>query len=171
MIAVKKMTTKIKIIIISAVIFVIITSALIINKERMSAKANSTNFSAIPVTVVQMKKQISRENLSFVGSVMPDNEVFVISETQGKVLDINMKIGTFVEKNTVIAYIDDEMRQAAFLTAKTAYEKAKKDLERAGNLYKQQYISDADFENVRLNATNSESQFIIARKQDKRNHK
>ena len=51
------------------------------------------------------------------------------------------------------------------MTAKANYEKAKKDLERGETVYKENYISDADIENIRLAATNAEAQFIVAQKQ------
>jgi RND family efflux transporter MFP subunit len=155
---------KTKIIIGISIFIIIILIILGINKYRMISKSAEEKFSALPVTVSEVKKQIVTENLTIIGTVLPDNEVTVVSETQGEVLDIKVKVGTPVSKETIIAYIDDELLSAAFITAKTAYEKAAKDFERATTLHKQQYLSDSDFENARLNSKNAEAQFIAARK-------
>jgi RND family efflux transporter MFP subunit len=162
---VKKTTSKRRVILIIVAAIAAVLLILFFNKSRMNAKNTEVKFSALPVSVVEMKKEIIKENLSVIGSIVPENEVAVISETQGKVIDLKIKVGSYVTKDSIIAYIEDELKQAAFMTAKASFEKSKKDLERMENLYKEKYISDSDIENARLNLTNAESQFIVARKQ------
>ena len=119
----------------------------------------------LPVTVVNLKKQTIDEVLSIVGTVQADNEVTVISETQGKVLNIYFKIGDYVNSNAVISQIEDEIKQAGFMTAKANCDKAKKDMERAEAVFKENFISESDMENARVASTNADAQLIIAQKQ------
>jgi membrane fusion protein (multidrug efflux system) len=160
-----KIPAKIKLIAAIAVILILLSSALVINREKMSSKAVEEKSSAIPVKVTTMKSQMKSENISSLGTVLADNDVMVISETQGRVLKVLVKAGDQIEKGAVLANIDDELRLAAYLSAKGIYEKAKKDLERLSNLYKENYLSDSDMENAKLAAINAEAQFIVAQRQ------
>ena len=161
----KKISTKVKLSAVAAVILIVITSALVINKEKMSSKVDDTKLSSIPVNVTKMKIQTVTEKISSVGTILADNDVTIISETQGKVLKVHVKAGDKVESGTLIVTIDDELKLAAYLTAKGMHEKADLDLARLTKLHKENFVSDSDFENAKLNATNARAQFIVAQRQ------
>ncbi|KAF0138191.1 MAG: RND family efflux transporter MFP subunit, partial [Stygiobacter sp.] len=66
---------------------------------------------------------------------------------------------------SVLIEVDSELREAGYKAAKVAYEKAKKDLERFENLYKENSISESQIEQSRWGFQSAEAQYIVARRQ------
>ncbi|KAB2922220.1 MAG: efflux RND transporter periplasmic adaptor subunit [Bacteroidetes bacterium] len=127
-----------------------------------SGNAISTSSS---VSVVTAKKQSLSEQLSLVGTIAANNDVVVLSETQGRVTKVFAEVGDQLKAGEVIAEVDSEMKEAAYKAASMTYEKAKKDLERFEALYKEGSIPESQIEQARWNHQNAESQFIVARRQ------
>jgi RND family efflux transporter MFP subunit len=143
----------------------IIIIILFLNKSSREESIEKEGIENITVSTVKAVRENISGELSIVGTVQADNDVMAVSETQGKALAVKIKIGDRVSKNAVLVEVDDELKQAAYLTAKTAYEKAKRDLERMEELRKENNISDSDLEGARLGAASAEAQFIVARRQ------
>lgn len=156
---------KIKLTISLAAMAAIIIAVLFLNRASRSSQLK-TSFTTDKVTVsteAASEEDISDE-LSIVGTIQSNNDVMVISETQGRTLKVFIKTGDFVKEGSVIAQVDDELKKAAYMTAKVNFDKAKKDLERMEALFKEKNISDSDLEGARLQATAAEAQFIAAQR-------
>lgn len=138
---------------------------LFLNKSSREESIEKEGIEYITVSTFKVSKQTISNELSMVGTVDAVNDVMVVSETQGKALAVKIKIGDRVSKNAVLIEVDDELKQAAYITAKTAFEKAKRDMERMEELHTEKNISDSDLENARLGAASAEAQFIVARRQ------
>ena len=111
-----------------------------------------------------VKKTLSK-TLSIVGIINANNDVNVISETQGKVTQVFAKVGDYKPAGSVLVQVDDELKKAALMSAEANYEKAKKDYERFQDLFKQKSATDAQLDQAKLGATIAEAQYIVAKRQ------
>lgn len=137
----------------------------------MTTKAESNDQSAnaivtaYSVSVVTASKQNIPEDFSLVGTITANNDVVVMSETQGRVVKVYTEVGDYKPAGSVLVEVDDELKEAAYKTATMTYEKARKDLERYEALYKEGSVSESQIEQARWNFQNAEAQFITARRQ------
>lgn len=149
----------------AVVVIAVIIALLFYNKHRM-AKATPKGIQDVYyVSVEQAAKKSLSETLSIVGVINANNDVNIISETQGKVTQVYVKVGDFKPAGSVLFQVDDELKKAALMSAEANYEKAKKDYERFNDLYKQKSATDAQLDQVKLAAATAEAQYIIAKRQ------
>jgi len=154
-----------KVIIISIIIIAAIVAILFYNKSRSTMKSKSDILTSISVSVTKVGKQKLSTTRLMVGTIAAYNDVAIISETSGKVTDVHAEVGQYVSAGAPIVQIDYELKKAAYISAETNYEKAKKDLERFESLYKQNATTDQQIEGARLAAKAAEAQYISARRQ------
>jgi RND family efflux transporter MFP subunit len=119
----------------------------------------------VPVNVATVTRQPLQETLSLVGTINANNDVNVVSETQGRITAVRVKIGDYVSAGAVLVRVDDELRQANLAAAEVNYEKAKKDFERYQSLLKKNTITQAQLDGARLAYKSAESQYTVARRQ------
>lgn len=93
----------------------------------------------------------------------------ISSEAGGRVKRWNIEIGQLLDADQSLLKLDDELiaiqlRQAesVFMTAQSAREKAKSDLERINNLHTKGSASQNDLENARLGLLSAEANFTGA---------
>lgn len=156
---------KLKVTIGAIIAVVVIIAILMMNKKKMQAKIQLDKTNSFLVSVMQPTTQQVNDYLSVVGTVQANNEIALLSETQGRVTSMRVKVGSFVSVGTVIATVDDELKKASYTTAKVSLDKAKKDLQRFEALYKEKNATENDLENARLNVTAAEAQFTVAQRQ------
>lgn len=154
-------------------------------KEINQAAVQKEEKMVIPVNVESVSKQTIGSAFSYIGTFMPNREVPIGAESQGKILQVMVKEGDFVKQGQVLAKIDDEMlklklqaeqaaletqklglitaengvktAQAAILTAQTVLNKAKTDVQRFENLAKENATTDIAVQNAKLGVTQAES--------------
>ena len=147
------------------VIVGIVSAILMTNKATSNDKSTNTIETAHSVSVVTASSQHIMENFSLVGTIAANNDVVVMSETQGRVVKVNAEVGDFKPAGSVLVEVDDEIKETAYKTAQMTYEKAKKDLDRYESLYKEGSISESQIEQSRWNFQSAETQYIVARHQ------
>ena len=156
------------------IVFIIVIVALVIatvllllnNKASMERRAKSTvSLDTVPVTAVKVETVKLDEQLVLAGNVYPAQEVIVVSETQGKVLSIHFDVGKNVGKGSILAKVDDELKQAAFNIAEANFDKATKDLERYKALNKEKSVNDVQLEQAIVSFKSAESQYITTKRQ------
>jgi RND family efflux transporter MFP subunit len=157
--------TKLRITIIAVVVLGAIIGILLFNRSRHAAEVGTPMLKDVPVTVATVTRQQVSETLSLVGTITANNDVSVVSETQGRVTAVRAKVGDFVDARTVLIQVDDELKQAALTAAEVNYEKAKRDYERYQTLLKKNTITVAQLDASRLAFKSAESQYIVARRQ------
>ncbi len=143
-----------------------IVAILIYNKSRMAAESKTDVMTSIPVSVASVERQHLTDPRSLVGTVAANNDVAIVSETQGKVTAVMAEVGQYKEAGSAIVQVDDELKKANLATAEISFEKAKKDLERFESLYKQSAATDQQLEGARLAAKAAEAQYVVARRQE-----
>ncbi|MDX2127511.1 MAG: efflux RND transporter periplasmic adaptor subunit [Chloroherpetonaceae bacterium] len=136
------------------------------NKSISEAKAEASQETerAITVSTGQIQRSSFTEALSIVGTTIANNDVPLISETQGRVTAVFAKVGDFRNSGSVVIQVDDEVKKANYETARVSYEKSKKDLDRYEELFRQNAISVAQIEQFRYATQSAESQYIIAKR-------
>ena len=156
---------RLKIIFGIVIVFGITVAVLLSNKSRMQAKSRAGDMHFFPVTVSPVMKQQLSQNISLVGTVVGNNDVAVVSETQGKIVKVYANVGDEVKAGDVLLQLDDELKQAALEAATVSYEKARKDFQRYTSMRKDQSVSTAQLEGARLAYKAAEAQYIVARRQ------
>lgn len=142
-----------------------ITFLLLRNKATMEAKA-SQPIMLIPTVTTQIAEvQSIAENLEVSGTIAAQNEVAVVSETQGRVVAVYAKLGDRVQSGTPLAKVDTLLKYSAYLVAKSTFEKAKRDVERLTQLRKENNASESELEGAELNVQNAKAQYIVAERQ------
>jgi RND family efflux transporter MFP subunit len=159
------MNKKVLLLIGSLVVVVLIAFVLFNNKAEMERKANIAPITSIPVSVVSATKQNIQRNLTQVGVIVAINDVNIVSEVSGKIINVLAKEGTYVAAGAPIVKVDDTLLNAKFLATQTSYQKSQKDWERKQALYKDQLISDAELELARQTFKATEAQYIADQKQ------
>ncbi len=119
----------------------------------------------VPVSVTVVSRQRLQSNLSLVGTINASADVNVLAEAQGTVKAVYVKVGTAVRAGTVLVQIDDEIPRSSKAAAEINYEKARRDFERAEELYQENSISAAQLDASRLGMKTAENQLDIARRQ------
>ena len=155
---------KLKYYVISFVLFAALILVLLNNRSQLEAKAKNDKISAYPVTVSTVEKKAVSNNIELVGTIVGENDVQVISEAQGKVTGIFANVGDYKSAGSVIAQLDDELKESAYQTAQVNFEKSKKDFERYDALYKNKSVSDVQYEQAKVAYYNAQSMYVAAKK-------
>lgn len=150
---------------IMVVVVGVVVAILMTGTTTSNAQTGNTIATAYSVSVISAQLQNINENFSLVGTIAAYNDVVILSETNGRVVKVNAEVGEYKPAGSVLVEVDDELKEAAYKAASTAYEKAKKDLERYEALYKEGSIAEAQIEQARWNFQNTEAQYIVARRQ------
>ncbi|MDD5581695.1 MAG: efflux RND transporter periplasmic adaptor subunit [Candidatus Marinimicrobia bacterium] len=142
------------------VIAVIVYFNLRMNKEEV-----------IEVQTAVVKRHTVEEKVSASGRIKPVMQVDISANVAGEIVQMNVKDGQKVHKGQILAELDKVRYEAAVTSAeatysstKAAFEKAKKDLQRAQALFESGNLSQADldqtlteYERVQGNLAQAES--------------
>lgn len=150
--------------VIAFVLFAALVLVLLNNRAQLEAKARNDKISAYPVTVSTVELKEVADNIVLVGTIVGDNNVQIVSEAQGKVTGVFAKVGDYKSAGSVIAQLDDELKQSAYETAQVNFEKSKKDFERYDILYKNKSVSDVQYEQAKLAFYDAQSMYVAAKK-------
>jgi RND family efflux transporter MFP subunit len=164
---IRTMNTKIKLISLGVLLVALVVGFYSCNKANSDSQNGSAGVIATSysVSVVKASKKDLNDSFSQVGTIVAYNDVAVVSETSGRVVKVNAEVGDYKPAGSVLVEVDSELREAAYKAANVSYEKAKKDLERYGALYKEGSVSDMQIEQARWSFQSAESQYIVAKRQ------
>lgn len=151
--------------IIAAIILIIALVMILMGKKTDVTGSSAVSYGDIPVSTTMVKKMQLVNTISPVGVVNASNDINVISEAQGLVVDVKVKVGDYVKEGTVLYQIDDVIMQSNLASAEINYLKAKRDFERSENLYQENSISASQLDLARLAMKAAESQLTLAKKQ------
>lgn len=121
--------------------------------------------SDVPVNAAQAVRQTLSSQISLVGTINANNDVNVVSETQGVVREVFARVGDQVKNGIVLVRVDDEIPRSNLATAEINHEKAKRDFERSEALYQENSISISQLDAARLGLKAAENQRDVARRQ------
>ncbi|HEX8919640.1 MAG TPA: efflux RND transporter periplasmic adaptor subunit, partial [Chloroflexota bacterium] len=151
---------------IALIILAAIIAVLMYNKKmRAAAVPTSEILRRVPVTVAPVSMRPLQDTLTLVGTVYANNDVNVISETQGRITKLHVAVGDYVRSGGILVQVDDELKRAAFSSAEVNFDRAKRDFDRYDALFKKKSITASQYEAARQTFKNAEAQFIVARRQ------
>lgn len=157
-----------KIIIISVTLLIafLIGYQLFNNKKYLDEKATPQKLVInTSVETIKAQKQEFLDKFNYTGTFNAAKEVNVLSETNGKVIKLNVKEGDMVSAGSVLAQVDKEILNAQLYTAEAQLEKLQKDLQRMENLAKANAVTDMQLQEVKLGVKSSEANVRILKKQ------
>jgi RND family efflux transporter MFP subunit len=135
------------------------------NKQLVDSRSNvEVKPVKYPVTVTQVIPQDLSQQLSLLGTVAPDKELTILSETQGRVVSLNFANGTQIYAGMPLAQLENELRQINVETAEANLNKLQQDLKRFENLNAQNATTDMRLQDLRLAVVNAQAQLRQARR-------
>ena len=134
-------------------------------KEINIRKEVQAGEASVSVSVATAEFKETSGELQLVGTAEPCKEVTVASETSGKIVQLNFKMGDFVAQGTVLAKVDDTYKRLAFENAQINYDKFKEDYERYQVLRKGDAVTESQLRDMRIGFENASIQLETAKKQ------
>tara|TARA_Y100000782_G_C10181796_1_gene264390 strand:+ start:181 stop:1236 length:1056 start_codon:yes stop_codon:yes gene_type:complete len=155
------------IIVVSLALIGFIGYTLYANKQEMAeeAKLSEITSDAIPVNVGHPELKALNKAVSASSTFEAKTDLTLLSETQGKLVQVLKEKGDFVQKGELLAQVENEVLQAQVEAAKAAYEKLKTDHTRFAKLSKEEAVTQRQLEEIEINLVNAESQYKSAKKQ------
>ena len=98
------------------------------------------------VVVVPASRESVDEKLSLVGTLAPNEQVELRSETDGTVVEINFEEGQPVEERRLLIRLDDTKLAAQLAEAEANFKLSENNLQRARDLLEGQLISSSEFD-------------------------
>ncbi|MFZ4522199.1 MAG: efflux RND transporter periplasmic adaptor subunit [Bacteroidales bacterium] len=158
-----------RIIVISLIILLLVggcAAILLFNKQKIEEKSKlDGNLETIPVYTMEVKKSSLGGDFAVNGSFMAIHELTLLSEGQGKVIELLVNTGDFVKTGQVIARLDDELVRSQLALANASLEKARADLKKYEGLLKADAISGQQVEDVKLGLKKAETDVTTLKKQ------
>ena len=111
-------------------------------------KNNKIKSSTIRVEVKSVTKKPIAEELSLTGEFFANESVSIQSEVSGRIEYIGFSDGESVKKNTILVRLDGSLPKAEFLKNSAEYDLTVSNLQRAKNLYKQNYLSSRSLDEI-----------------------
>jgi RND family efflux transporter MFP subunit len=148
-----------------AVMLVVVAAVLLMRGTATNPASTSGISTDVPVSIIVAQKQRLANSVSLAGTINASNDVNVISETQGSVRQVHLKVGDIVQAGTVLVEVEDHIPRSNLSTAEISHQKAKRDFERSETLFQENSISRAQLDGARLAMQAAGNQFEIAQRQ------
>jgi RND family efflux transporter MFP subunit len=152
------MKTKNIVIIVTIILVGIIAYVLFQNKQEMNIEASTEPEEfAIPVQVAQVKQETLSTALTATGEFKGWEEVTLVAESQGSIQTLNAEEGQQIKKGQIIAKIEAVSLNSQLASARSAFSKAEKDVERYERLEQVGAVSQSQLEEARIQRENARS--------------
>lgn len=157
--AVKKVK---KVLIFCAVaVFFFILILLVTNKKTVEQKIET-----LPVVVIQKPvKQNLVESISISGYIEAKSMIPVVPFVSGTITEYPVSVGDYVEKNQLLAKIDDKPFRQQMIQAEAAYFAAKSTYDRVESLYKAGATTQQNYDTTRAQYDANKAQYDLAKLQ------
>jgi len=160
---------KLKNIIIAVTILVVVGGIyFLLRKNKQETKHEiaiaARKIGAVPVKVEKAHMAIIHQTITSNGVLEANNQLIVVSETQGKILHVYKHLGDYVRKGTVIAKVEDQTIRAAEMVAEANYKQNETDVKRYERLSKGDAISEHQLEEAKIGLEKAKADYIKAKK-------
>jgi RND family efflux transporter MFP subunit len=135
-----------------AVLVALIAWKLYSNKKVIESEAELSKMTRafVPVQVVEPQLETLANRLEADGIFLPAKEMFVISETAGRVLEVFKSKGDWVNEGETIAKVDDELLRIELEATQANLAKLRKDQDRLVNLIEGEAAPKNKIEDIQL---------------------
>ncbi|MEI6766077.1 MAG: efflux RND transporter periplasmic adaptor subunit [Bacteroidota bacterium] len=156
--------------IIIIVIIVIVAAGLVaklyLNKKQIDADAKPREIKvSVPVVVAEVKEANLDNSFSVTGTFSPAHEITIISQAQGKIVNVNFENGDFMKEGAVLASCDVELLNAQKALAEANFDKCKNDLKKFEDMIKSNAVTQQQVEEMRLAYINAQTNLVTVNKQ------
>jgi RND family efflux transporter MFP subunit len=148
-----------------AVIAGIMAALVILKPKPGNGKSAGVTMDIVPVTVMKAGMKELRDSLTLAGTLLANNDIDIIAETQGILTAVYARVGDYVKAGDVLFQMNDEVPKANYLAAEAEYLNAKSEADRADTLAQRGLISKAQHDETRMACQSAEARYITARKQ------
>jgi len=137
------------------------------NKKQLAEETQLSQVSRrfVPVEVIRPRMEALGQSLETDGIFLPAKEMFVISETQGRVLEVFKNKGEWVNEGERIAKVDDEFLRIELNATEANLAKLRKDEARVGKLIEGEAAPKNKIEDVELGIMAAEAKQKALQKQ------
>ncbi len=137
------------------------------NKREIQRQANLSlqTHEYLPVQVVRPQASAMSNSLVSDGIFMPSKEMWVLSETQGRILDVFKAKGDFIRAGEPLAKVDDELLRIELQTVQLNLDKLQKDRQRLANLIDADAVAKNKIEEIDLGIATAEAKIKALNKQ------
>ena len=143
------------------IIFFVSITILVTRKKPMAEKADS-----LPAVIIQKPETGTLvESVTISGYVEANAMIPVVPFVSGTIIEYPARAGDFVEKDTLLAKIDDEPFRQQMLQAQAAYFAAQSTFDRLEKLYKAGSTSQQNYDSAKAQADASKAQYDLAKLQ------
>ncbi|MBK8920549.1 MAG: efflux RND transporter periplasmic adaptor subunit [Saprospirales bacterium] len=134
-------------------------------KRQAEAQLSMVSRAFVPVEVAPVRFENLANKLEANGIFLPAKEMFVISETAGRVVQVFKNKGEWVREGDLIAKVDDELLQTELEATQANIAKLKKDRDRLGNLIEGEAVAKNKIEDIDLGLLAAEAKEKALKKQ------
>jgi len=149
------------------IIALVLISAYVLmnNKEKMREKADLAKVTnaSIPIQVAITKREALGGSFITTGSFSPSRQVIISTESAGKIINISVDEGRFVQQGQLLARMEYKTLEADVKSATANLNKLETDKERFANLVKTGGVTQAQLDEINLGYINAESRLINAK--------
>jgi RND family efflux transporter MFP subunit len=127
---------KIIIIVLTLSVLALIVFRLSTNFRKINTNKDvSTDLAYVSVNIFPVSKMTISDSLQLTGYMEAFSEIDIAAQAQGTITSLNAELGQVKSKGSIVATIDDKLKNLAVQKAKNLKVKLEKDLERNKNLY------------------------------------
>ena len=142
-------------------VFFFILILLVTNKKKDEQKAET-----LPVVVIQKPvRQNLVESISISGYIEAKSMIPVVPFVSGTITEYPVSVGDYVEKNQLLAKIDDKPFRQQMIQAEAAYFAAKSTYDRVESLYKAGATTQQNYDTTRAQYDANKAQYDLAKLQ------
>jgi membrane fusion protein, multidrug efflux system len=142
------------------------TLTLLYNKKKIDEKSHlDGNLSRIPVFVVRSARTIMDKDFEVSGTFSADHELTLMSEGQGKVVQLLFNTGDMVQPGQLMVKLDDDLVRSNLSLAQAALDKSRKELKKFEELLKSDAVSSQQVDDARLAEQKAETDVTTLKKQ------
>ena len=142
-------------------VFFFILILLVTNKKTVEQKIET-----LPVVVIQKPvRQNLVESISISGYIEAKSMIPVVPFVSGTITEYPVSVGDYVEKNQLLAKIDDKPFRQQMIQAEAAYFAAKSTYDRVESLYKAGATTQQNYDTTRAQYDANKAQYDLAKLQ------
>lgn len=142
-------------------VFFFILILLVTNKKTVEQKVET-----LPVVVIQKPvRQNLVESISISGYIEAKSMIPVVPFVSGTITEYSVSVGDYVEKNQLLAKIDDKPFRQQMIQAEAAYFAAKSTYDRVESLYKAGATTQQNYDTTRAQYDANKAQYDLAKLQ------
>ena len=159
---------KSRIISIIIVVAVLVSAGLLLKRSHdkiNSSKADSGISTDVVVSVAEVGVTSTGSTLSLTGNLTPNTELYIAAQASGQITSLNVELGQYKSKGSVLATIDSKLRKLAVQSASLNFNKQQRDLNRYESLYQGGTITAQQMDDARMAYESAQIQLDQAKKQ------